>query len=184
MKALLAAIAGLVGLTDQAIAEAVPFHRFAFNAEAGYVRYDGPLVGERVLGGAVVHGEVLLVRCEKTDEFDAGFRFKLASADSNKVLYAGFVCDPETGLLQAGFRRGMTTSSGEWISLESENGQTIGRKGDRVALTIHVSGSHMVASFGDYVFERKLEFEPASFHYYGFGTTGVANFYEKSEAMS
>jgi len=171
--------------TGSAGAQTAPFHRFHFDVEAGYYLEDSAVVGERVLGGRSIYGEALLVRCEITEEFGSGLRVAINSPNENETYNIGFRCDPESGLISFTFRHARAGSTDEdWVTLEEFKGEIVGRRGERLTFTLSTDGSHLSASFGEYKLERDLNFQPGELHFYAFGSTGVANFYDLGEFVS
>lgn len=164
--------------------EVEPFHTYRFAVAAGYFQPDDDTVEKRVLQNITVSGKVILIRCENTEDFDAGFRIALQAKEPQRNTYLGFTCNPETGDLIAGVRSGYEDGNGNWVVVDDQDFQKIGDRGKHLDLSLTIVGRNVNAKFGDHTFTRQLRYDPTEIYYYGFGATGTAEFYEIFGSMS
>ncbi len=161
-----------------------PFHTFEFDPPAGRYEPDNDIVGERLKAGAAILGKVVLVRCENTEKFGAGFRLRVRDVAKKNLFYAGFVCDPQTGEMTANTKVYKKLQSGEWEKVKEGQKMPIGRKNEIVEFTVELRGKILFGSYGDYSFQRALDFEPITIEYYGYGAKGMAQFWEEYLQLS
>ncbi|MEL6287064.1 MAG: hypothetical protein AAFQ18_12765 [Pseudomonadota bacterium] len=171
-------------MTSQVLAQRTddPIHRFKFDPPAGYLREDSDFIENYVIQHGGVTGEVMVVACSTTDEFDAGFRVRLEDETGNTIFFVGFICDPETGVLTAGIRASRRVN-GEYKTTEDTDFVNIGERGDVVGFSLSMIGSDVSAQFGGHTWQRRLPFKPSVIRFYGFGTRGVANFYDSAKVL-
>ena len=156
-----------------------PYHIFEFSPPAGYWQQDNEIVGRRLMEGNRIKGDVILGSCAEIEDFNAGFRLRLHDEEKNQVIFVGFICDPNSGDLYAGYRRFTGDLKSEELRI-----QKIGQKGDLVPFSAHFAQGRILVQFGKFSHMFEVGFTPDVIAYYAFGVTGRARFFEVEEHVS
>jgi len=173
MKKLLALFL-FISIVSTACAAETPFHIFEFNAAAGYIDRDDDTIERKLFAGEKVRGDVHIDDCRKDAKWASGFRMEIINIDESRSMAIGIVCVPQTGVFKA-----------NWVKIEdlenvvADSGAEIEVTGTNGVIPFEVSITKQALNFdiGDVSYEVDIGFKPHSMWFFGFGTQGVAKFY-------